>query len=114
MNTPTAAAAAPAPTVCNVIIAPYEAPADLVEFLPKSHTNWMTVTPVWAGVDRSTVGGWQVTSRSIAERLSRAILAGVVFPDAHVATDVNGRTYAGGHSRVSAKYANADLKRLGF
>jgi hypothetical protein len=43
-----------------------------------------------------------------------AINAQVVFADPVIKTDVLGQTYVAASSRVMAKYANADLKRLGY
>jgi hypothetical protein len=37
-----------------------------------------------------------------------------VFADPVIKTDVLGHTYVAASSRVMAKYANADLKRLGY
>lgn len=56
------------------------------------------------------------TTTPIPQRLADAIKAGVVCVDQRVATDVNGATYVEhrGHLKVSGKYANADLKRLGY
>lgn len=73
-----------------------------------------TVAPIWAGVDRSDVGGWQVANMRLARRLEAAILAGVVCTDPQVCTDVNGKTYVSSSSRVRGRAMNADLKRLGF
>ena len=72
------------------------------------------VHPVWGGVDRPDTGGWVVKSAKLAERLRKAVMAGAVFSECKVAKDVNGKTYMATNSLVMAKYANADLKRLGF
>jgi hypothetical protein len=77
--------------------------------------DYVTVTPVWSGVDRQYDCSW-VCLRKNAMRLQQAILAGKVLINPRIATDVNGKTYVahGGFLKVSAKYINADLKRLGF
>jgi hypothetical protein len=72
-----------------------------------------SVHPEWDGVDRPQGTGW-IVKHSIAERLVEAIWTGVVLQDPEVCTDVNGKTFVHARSRVSAKYANADLRRLGF
>lgn len=73
------------------------------------------VSPIWADVDRPNVGGYGVgPNRKLAERLKRAIEAGVVYYDAQVKVDVNGATYVQANSRVLGRIMNADLKRLGF
>lgn len=75
-----------------------------------------TVSPIWAGVDRPRTGGWRFGPRhkALAERLRRAILAGVVYEDPTAATDVNGKTFVVARTTVLARQANADLARLGF
>lgn len=80
-------------------------------------TGWL-VKAHWTSpdVDRPYTGGWLFPKRhrALAERLVRAINAGVVFYDQQVVTDVNGKTFVQAWSRVYGKRANADLKRLGF
>ena len=66
------------------------------------------------GVDRPRTYGISVRTRRDADRLVRATEAGVVLYDIEVKTDVHGQTYVGCTSRVSGRYLNADLKRLGF
>jgi hypothetical protein len=53
-------------------------------------------------------------NKRTAQRLVNAINAQVVFDDPVIKTDINGRTYVAASSRVMGKYANADLKRLGY
>ncbi len=72
------------------------------------------VTPEWSDVDRPTTSSWEVRTRALADRLAAAVMAGVVCVNPHVATDVNEHTYVSYDRKVMAKYANADLKRLGF
>ncbi len=73
------------------------------------------VSVTWdAPVDRKSTGGYILGNKKTAERLVAAIDAGVVYTDAHIATDVNGQTYVAARSRVLGRVASADLKRLGF
>jgi hypothetical protein len=71
-----------------------------------------------AGVDRPRTYGISFSAnpngRKLADRLVAAVNAGVVLYDATIKTDINGRTYVCSTSRVMGKYANADLKKLGF
>jgi hypothetical protein len=78
-----------------------------------SGPQYVTVYAIWDGVDRPRSHGIQVRT-SLAARLERAILDGVVFTDPHIARDVNGQTLVQSPCAVMAKYANADLKRLGY
>lgn len=73
-----------------------------------------TVTPHWSGVDRPTASSWGVTCKGTAERLARAIVAGVVCVDAKLATDVNGDTYVDYRSTILAREMERELVRLGF
>jgi hypothetical protein len=85
-----------------------ESPAD-------EHTPHMwTVRPFWTGVDRPEGVGYGCTTLKVAERLKAAMLAGAVFYDIKIGTDVNGKTYVSAPSRVLARMMNADLNRLGF
>lgn len=72
------------------------------------------VSPIWTGVDRPYVGGYTVKDERMAERLKRAMLAGAVYSDVRVHTDVNGKTYAHGSTAIRGRAMNADLKRLGY
>ena len=73
------------------------------------------VTATWdAPVDRPSTHGFVLRNKRTAQRLVNAINAQVVFDDPVIKTDVNGRTYVAASSRVMGKYANADLKRLGY
>ena len=75
----------------------------------------INVSAVWAGVDRPVSMSFSLTNMKTAVRLAAAIGAGAVFVNPHVATDVNGQTYVTwDRSTVMAKYANADLRKLGF
>lgn len=78
----------------------------------------IVVCTVWGGVDRpdgmgiglpDTPNGW-----SLAARLERAILAGVVFPNPVIGTDKFGKTYAQTGYAVRPRVLNADLRSLGF
>lgn len=65
-------------------------------------------------LDRRDMVGYGVATPRNARRLVAAIEAGAVFHDFTVRTDINGRTYLSASSRVSGRYMNSDLKRLGF
>lgn len=67
-----------------------------------------------AGVDRPCTYGISVRRGSLANRLVKAINAGVVMADAHIATDVHGQTYVAATCRVLGRRLNADLKRMGY
>ena len=85
-----------------------------IEVAPSpDHKGYSVVTPIWIGVDRPDVGGW-VVKTSLVERLKRAIWSGAAMRSAHIATDVNGKTYWSAYWLVFAKYMNADLKRIGY
>lgn len=73
-------------------------------------TTWKTTPPI----DRTDGLGFLLRNRTTAERLVRAINDGVVFVDSYITHDVNGKTYVAARSLVMAKYANADLRRLGY
>jgi hypothetical protein len=85
----------------------------------RTEADCIAVTALWEGaekVDRNHVYGMILskTKRALAERLVRAIEAGVVISDLAIKTDVNGNTYVGSKSNVLGRTLNADLKRLGF
>lgn len=86
----------------------------LVEFEDSEYFTGWNVAPIWANVDRPNVGGWGLRDEKLARRLERAIRAGAAFTDTTVKVDVDGNTYVCATHAVMAKYANADLKRLGF
>jgi len=52
--------------------------------------------------------------RDLAERLARAINAGVVFTRPEIKRDVNQKSYVSSEIKVRGRCLNADLKRLGF
>lgn len=81
-----------------------------------SDLAYWTVRATAEGVtlDRPEVLAFGLVNRKTAERLVAAIEAGAVFHNAEVRTDVNGRTYLQATSRVLARVASADLRRLGF
>ena len=70
------------------------------------------------GIDRNETHGIcfanTKSGNALANRLARAIRAGVVFTNPEVKTDINGKTYLESKCNVMGKYANSDLKRLGF
>lgn len=54
-------------------------------------------------------------NRSLAERLARAVDAGVAWTDPRVVKDVHDKEYVTFDAiKVMGRYLNADLKRLGF
>lgn len=75
--------------------------------------GFVTVTPVWSGVDRPEASGWSVPVK-LAQRLQCAILAGVVCTHPKVCTDINGKTFVDHGVTVRGRAMSADLKRLGF
>lgn len=50
----------------------------------------------------------------LAERLVKAIDAGVVFRDVQVCTDINKVEYIAGTCVIYTKHMSAELRRLGF
>ena len=76
--------------------------------------EWRVYSNWDAPVDRPSTHGFVLRNEKTARRLVNAINAQVVFADPVIKTDVDGRTYVQASSRVMAKYANADLKRLGY
>lgn len=67
-----------------------------------------------AALDQPMGLGFSVGDMGIAERLTRAINAGVVFEEPQVARNHLGKTYVSSHVMVNGRSLNADLKRLGF
>lgn len=72
------------------------------------------VDPVWSGVDRPDTGGWAVKDQRMADRLTRALYAGVAVRYDGIGTDIDGNTYVLATHLVSGRTMNADLRRLGF
>ncbi len=62
---------------------------------------------------RVTPARW-ARANKLAERLARAINAGVVFTNPVTKLDVRGETYVSHDYAVSGKHLNSDLRRLGF
>lgn len=86
-----------------------------VERDAESGPDFWSVSPIWGGgVDRPNTGGYIVKGGRLAARLESAMLAGVVYEDPTVKTDVNGKTYVAASSRILGRTVNADLRRLGF
>lgn len=75
--------------------------------------KYVVVRPVWSEVDRPDGSGW-VVRPVVAQRLKKALFDGAIFTNIEVGTDIFGKTYVSSHSRVMAKYMNADLKKLGY
>jgi hypothetical protein len=91
------------PQVDHVEIKPYEDVQGCFE-----------VAIYWNGVDRPNTGSTVVRGMPLANRFKKAILDGAAIKDVEIRVDVAGQTYVGFRSLVSAKYANADLRRLGY
>jgi hypothetical protein len=75
--------------------------------------KWSSTDPASAP-DRTDGSGWLVNTKALADRLARAVNAGVVFYEPGLHTDVNGKTFVHAASRVLGRMANADLRRLGY
>lgn len=69
-------------------------------------------------LDRPSVGGYGFaatkTGRGTARRLAQAINEGVWYPRPELAVDVNGATYVSARGLTIAKYANSELRKLGY
>lgn len=52
--------------------------------------------------------------RRLAQRYARCVEAGDAFETPTLTRDVNNRTFVQARSRIWAKRANADLRRLGY
>ena len=77
-------------------------------------TEYLTAWFEWEGVDRKVSQGISLSLDRHLARLTRAFLDGKLFPDAHIATDIHGQTYAAGTCQVYSRTASADLTRLGY
>jgi len=64
-------------------------------------------------LDRPSTHG-MVVRPPVAERLKAAFLAGDLYHSTSVTRDVDGHTYVRATCRVMGKYANADLRRIGY
>jgi hypothetical protein len=73
-------------------------------------TEWTTNPPV----DRPRTHGFLIRNQKVAERLVAAINAGAVYVDAEIKMDIHDQTYVAARSLVMAKYANADLRKIGY
>lgn len=83
------------------------------EVKPSDDPAYVTVWPLWSGVDRPYGTGISV-QKKLASRLARAMEAGAVFLDPQIKTDINGNTYIEARCMVLGRHVNADLKKLGF
>lgn len=76
------------------------------------------VEPAWTvpglELDRPNTGGWWVTDRKMAERLTAALLDGAVHDSPEVAYDINGATYVRADRKVIGRYMDGDLRALGY
>lgn len=68
------------------------------------------------GLDRAEVASWSLKPchEALAERLARAIEAGVVLKATAVKHDTHGKSYLVTSSAVLGRTLHADLRRLGF
>jgi hypothetical protein len=76
--------------------------------------DWRVTTTWDAPVNRPSTHGYILGNKRTAERLVAAINAQAVYIDPEIRTDVSGQTYVSAHALVMGKYANADLRSLGF
>lgn len=67
-----------------------------------------------SGLDRPKTYSILVGSKKLAERLARAIEAGVVVTNPSLATDIDGNTFVACDHNVMGRTLDADLKGLGF
>lgn len=58
--------------------------------------------------------GLRKSHARLAQRLVRAIEAGVVFTDYRIGTDINGQTYLSARNTILSRTMNADLAALGY
>lgn len=86
----------------------------------REDADGVSVEVVWGGVklDRPSVGGYGFpatkTGRSVAARLARAINDGAWYGTPEVKVDRGGETYVHARGRTMAKYANSELRRMGY
>lgn len=87
---------------------------DFVEATEDEDGRW-TVTPHWTGgVDHPANFGWAGLKPDVADRLIAAIIDGAVFSNAQIAVNNYGETYVKFDRKVYGKYANADLRKIGY
>ena len=82
--------------------------------IEQSSDGLFVVYALWSSVDRPRGVGIVVRTRKLAERLQRAVQAGVAITVDRVMRDVKGNTYVQENRVVRARTLNADLKRLGY
>lgn len=82
--------------------------------IEQSSDGLFVVYALWSGVDRPRGVGIVVRTRKLAERLARAVRAGVAITADRVMRDTFGSTYVQENRAVLARTLNADLKRLGY
>jgi hypothetical protein len=78
-----------------------------------SHAGFVTVFPVWDGVDRPTPSGWSAPHH-LVDRLVRAILNGAAVRNPVIKTDVHGKTYVETDFVISGREMEQDLEAIGF
>lgn len=86
----------------------------VIEKETHENSDYYVVYAVWSGVDRPRGVGVSARTKRLAERLERAVRAGVAIGVDRVMRDVNGKTYVQEHRTVLSRTLGADLKRLGF
>ena len=89
-------------------------PAELDRVEVTTNEHGISVTPFWKHVERSQGSGYSVRTKRDADRLKKAIEAGVVYTNAFVTRDAQGNTYVTSGRTVMGRHLNADLKRLGY
>lgn len=80
-------------------------------------TRWVTTDPnvVLDRPDGVSYGFLKKPAHvSLANRLIKAINAGVAFPNPTVAVDINGRTYVAHGLAIAGRHMNKNLQRLGY
>lgn len=75
----------------------------------------IVLTPIWDGVTQTEGTAWGVDTMSMARRLERALLAGVVYKDAKVAQrEGSNFTTVEATPVISPGRLRSGLKKLGF
>lgn len=77
--------------------------------------TYLLVAQIWEGVDRPYTGGYSCgMNMKLAQRLKKAMEAGVAFPFKEVRTDMDGQTYVHTEYNVNCRTMNASLRKLGY
>lgn len=77
-----------------------------------------TVRGTWVAdghtINRPQSTGYRLNSKPLARRMAAAMTAGLVFLDPEIQTGTTGDTYVTARATVLGRYANADLRKLGY